>query len=361
MDRGTDTVASGRGTGASGDLAIRAVDPGDDSRWDREVSRHADGSVFHSAAWARVVRRTYGHRPCSLRVSQGDTLVALVPLMEVGQGGWRRGVSMPFSDAAGPLIFHPRRASAVWSALESCAEERRWKRLELRGGPAPRDLPAAFRYEGFRLDLSAGIDRLHGGFDGSVRRAIRKAERCDLRARVERDLAAMRTFYELHARTRRRHGLPPQPWTFFRNLHEEIIAPGNGAVVLAEASRQSVAGAVFLWSGPRAIFKYGASLPEAWPLRPNQFTMWAGIRHLVETGCRVLDLGRTSATQEGLLRFKRAWGAAPQPLDYYRYECPRRAWAADLTPPREGYPALFGWMPLGVNRLAGKLIYRHLD
>src|ERR1039458_10634247 len=90
---------------------------------------------------------------------------------------------------------------------------RGWKYLELRGG---RNLlpsaPASQAYYGHELNLREDEKGLFAGLKESVRRAIRKAEKLGLTVEILKDLEAIREFYTLQCRTRKKHGLPPQPF-----------------------------------------------------------------------------------------------------------------------------------------------------
>jgi hypothetical protein len=90
--------------------------------------------------------------------------------------------------------------------------------------------------------------------------------------------------------------------------------------------------------------------------------MWAGIRYLLEHGGRSLHFGRTSPDNDGLRRFKLSWGATEQMLSYVRFDPTRRQWTSKPPSKSSGFPErLFARLPLAVNKLAGQLIYPHLD
>ena len=347
----------------SGDIAIERIDPLADERWDEMASSRADHTIFHRSAWARVLAETYGHQPFYLKISVQGKDAALVPLMEVkSRLTGRRGVSLPFSDFAGPLWSDPMQAPVVYAALLELAASREWKHLEIRGGLVP---PAGARpfltYDSHHLDLRQGMASIFHNLDSSVRRAIRKSQSSGIEVTVERNPQAVDDFYQLHGRTRRRHGLPPQPLEFFRNICRHLIERNFAIIVLAKLADIPVAGAVFLHSAGRAIYKFGASDSEHWPLRPNHGVMWAGIRELTKIGCDELQFGRTSPADDGLARFKLSWGSVRHSLPYFRHDCRANTWLAADHLPTEGYPLIFGHLPIACNRLAGRLIYPHLD
>ena len=70
--------------------------------------------------------------------------------------------------------------------------------------------------------------------DARNRRALRKAGHSGVTTRISTSWDAMLVFHRLHLATRRRHGVPPQPLAFFRNIQREILASGHGFIVIAE-------------------------------------------------------------------------------------------------------------------------------
>jgi hypothetical protein len=344
-------------------LEVRVIDPIRDSAWDQLIALHPDAGYFHTTAWARVLYQTYKHQPLYLQFFHGRTLAALIPLMEVRSPvTGRRGVCLPFSDACGALIFNPEATDVVRDRLLDVTRERGWRYAEIRGGKTLQfnTSPAASFYA-HTLDFRSGAKELMGRFASSVRRAIRKAERSGVRALIVRDQQAIRDFYELHVQTRRRHGLPPQPASFFSNIYEEIIKPGFGFTVVAQYGSRRIAAAIFFRFGKRALFKYGASDNRFQEFRANNLVMWHGIEYVADVGIEKLDFGRTDCDNDGLRRFKLSWGAKEEVIDYFRvYPSGRDA----LAPKRTNsalHKQIFGRLPLVLNRLAGSMIYPHLD
>jgi hypothetical protein len=349
---------------SSRSVEVKIVDPCCDPNWDRLVLSHSAVNLFHRTAWANVLCKTYGHRPVYLHLCRGQELIALVPMMEVRSAfTGRRGVSLPFSDFCGPLVFSQCRPVSLMVALTELGRERRWRYFELRGGKEmlPERAVAAEKYFSHKLDLTVGLDELFARFQSPVRRAIRKAENAGLTVEVSRAWEAMVDFYKLHVRTRRRHGLPPQPLSFFRNIHEEIVKTDLGFIVLARIGLKPVAAAVFFHSGEEALYKFGASDKRLQELRGNNLVMWAGIKQLVTKGLKTMYFGRTSTGDEGLRRFKLSWGSEEGPIEYFRFALGRGVWEVGRQS-GFGLPnQFFGRLPLALNRVAGSLIYFHLD
>jgi len=344
-------------------LEVRVVDPLADGAWDHGVAGHPEAGPFHSSAWARVLVRAYGHRPVYLLIHRGGRPAALLPLMEVDSVlTGRRGVCVPFADRCGPLLFEKIDPRLLVDVLCRLGRERSWRHVEVRGAAGlPAEVPASVEFYAHELDLRPGLESVFAGFEPSVRRAIRKAGQEGLTVEVRADAEAVRAFGALHARSRRRHGLPPQPARFFQAIQEEMLAPGQGTVVLASQAGTPVAAAVFFLTGSRAVYKFGASDERAQATRANNLVMWQGIQWLAERGAAALHFGRTSCSQDGLRRYKRGWGAAESLLPYHKLSLPDATWAHDRDHSAGRHTAFFSRLPLPINRFLGAVLYPHLD
>jgi hypothetical protein len=309
------------------------------------------------------LQHAYGFRPeyQVLRRESGDA--ALMPLMEVDS--WltgRRGVSLPFTDACAPLCRTPDDLQPVLHAAEQRGLERNWTHLEVRGHPddiAGQSLSMA-TYVGHQLALVEDLADLWAGLDPATRRAVRRAREQGVEVTMSTAAADLATFYDLLGVTRRRHGLPPQPWSFFARVHEHLIAAGHGHVWLARHDGIPVAGAVFLTFGDNVVYKWGASLESHQQLRANNLVMWEAIAWHAQHGYAVFDFGRTSCANEGLRRFKRGWGATEHPVTYLRVDLAtgRRVTPQDRT--TGWHTTLFRHAPPAVARWIGNLLYRHV-
>jgi hypothetical protein len=224
----------------SSSFQMDIIDPLADPNWDRDVVSHPDYTFFHSAAWAKVLKKTYGHQPVYLRFSRAGDLAALLPIMDVRSlVAGRRGVSLPFTDFCGPLIFRADSTEFVVSKLYEIARERKWKHFEIR--------------------------------------------------------------------------------------------------------------------------EFGASDESVQELRGSNMVMWEGIRFLARSGVESLHFGRTSLGNDGLRRFKLTWGTKEETIGYLKFDTAREAWVAGRDAASGFHNAVFGRLPLALNRLAGAIIYPHLD
>ena len=345
-------------------LKSTIVDPVHRPGWDTLLNQFADATSFHTAAWARVLAKSYGHKPCYLSFSRGEEIVGLLPLMEVrSRFTGCRGVSLPFSDFCGPLVSDESIAELIAERLDELSSERRWDYVEVRGGgpAAYAEADREISFYGHRLSLAGTLDELWNGLTSPVRRAIRKAEKSNIEVEVSTSPQAVREFYQLHRRTRRRHGLPPQPFRFFQNISDEIIEREGGFVALAKVGSRPIAAAMFFELNGNAVYKFGASDESQQDLRANNLVMWEAIKALSRRGCHTLHFGRTELGNEGLRRFKEGWGAIEEIIQYFKFHRAKRPATPAGKSHAAFYHGFFRRMPLPMNTLAGALIYPHLD
>ena len=345
------------------DAEVVTVDPLGRADWDAMVAAHPQGTIFHSGGWARVLRDTYGHVPFYIARFEGKRLAGLLPVMEVSS--WltgRRGVSLPFTDFCPALKGAGCDGGNLYQKAVEWGRQRRWKRLECRGfdgawaGARP-----SLSFYGHKIDLGAGEEKLFQGLDAAMRRGVRKAEKMGVKIDFDAGEESMRTFFMLHCGTRRRHGLPPQPWRFFLNIQRHLLSLGRGFIATARLGRQPLAAAVFLLDGRQALYKFGASDYASQQARPNNLVMWAAMRHCAARGLATLNLGRTSLSNEGLRRFKLGLGAVEEEIRYVKYDFSSEQFVRDVDRVEGWHNRVFACLPLPVLRLAGAVLYPHLS
>ncbi len=340
---------------------IEATAPSTVPDWDEQVLQFREGCIFHTRGWLEVLRQSYGFRPLFLVLKKNEKWAGLLPVVEVCSPlTGCRGVALPFSDFCPPLSTEPDVLESLWGAALSLGTQRNWRYLDTRGGGAPDGEPPSIEHYAHILDLTPSQDDLFAGFRPTLRTAIRKAQKSGLTVETARSLESIREFHRLQVMTRRRQGLPPQPAGFFEKLHECLVAKNCGEIVLARHGRRAIAGAVFLWLGHRAVFKFGASDPRWLAFRSNNLVMWAGIQSCRNHGIQSLHLGRTSIHNAGLRRFKLGWGTVETPLAYHRRDCRTKARMEIREDVAAWQNRLFSRLPSPVLRAIGSVAYRHI-
>jgi hypothetical protein len=344
------------------DTAFEITNPLETSDWNERVLAGPGHCVFHSREWAAVLHETYGFTPgYFVRYSGGKRLTALGAFMEASSPiAGRRGVSLPYSDFCGVIPGNEESGQELLDAVVRFGGRRGWKYAEFRSDSlrVPGAVPAVL-YKAHCLDLTGGSSSVFDRFKQEVRTAIRKAEKCGVDTQESCTPEAVETYYRLHCRTRRRHGLPPQPLQFFRNVQKHILQEGRGRLVLARHKGETVAGGVFLHFGQRSMLKYAASVRASHPIRSNNLVMWHAIRSYADEGFASICFGRTSPGNTGLRQFKRSFGAREIEVPYFRYDIRGRAFVRSRDRVFGWHNALFRALPVPLLRAIGSVAYRH--
>lgn len=349
-----------KGIGMTPTLDI--VDPIRFPGWDDLLASRPDSSVFHSSGWARVLSDTYGYTPCYFGSIGHREISILLPVMEVNSSfTGRRGISLPFSDYCDPLVPAAIPLESLMEKVVDHGNAAGWKTVEIRcrSGRLHGILPSSTHYSHI-LPLANDDDMVFARFRESTKRNIRKAVKEGVTVAISRSLDSVGEYYRLHCLTRREHGLPPQPFSFFRNIHEHMISKDHGFTVLASFMGNVISGSLFLHLGDKAYYKYGASNRKFQHLRANNLVMWEAIRWFSREGYKTFCFGRTEPENEGLRQFKTGWGTEEDRLYYYKYNLSKKQYIRDRLLIYGFHNRVFGNMPIPLSRIVGSLMYRHM-
>ncbi len=335
------------------------IDPHTDARWSAFVEEHPDALIFHHPLWMKVLERAYGYRQVSLACFDGDQVLGILPLLEIrSRLTGSRAVCLPFSDTSTILV---RDVAAGESLVARATELRRlrgWKYVEIRGS-SPQGAPAA-EYTLHRVKLQPDPQLLFRTFEKKrTQYTLKKFEKTGVAVHRRTDAGAMASFVRLNYVTRQKHGVPPQPDRFFKLFHELLVAGGFGFISVATFEEKPIAASVFLHYRGVLYHKFNASDEAFLHLSANPGILWDALRWACEHGYRTADLGRSDLDGEGLIKYKRGWGAEETMLRYYRM--PADAVAAGRKPAGHGgiMKPIMQHLPLPLLKFIGKVMYEH--
>ncbi|HNQ23323.1 MAG TPA: FemAB family PEP-CTERM system-associated protein [Phycisphaerae bacterium] len=332
-----------------------------EAAWDAYVSRHPDGTIFHTLAWRNAVRATFNHEHCYLAAWCGQTLVGVLPLTLIASRlTGRRLTSVPYAVAGGILADDADTAQALFRRARELAVEQRCTLLELRSARAGvAELPVLDRYVGFQRILPTTPAEVLGWLPRKARAAARNArDKFGLTARFADE--HLGTVWRLYACSMRRLGSINYPRRFF----EELVArtPGQHWVSLIEWNGAPVAGLLTLLFRDTVLPYFVGVADAARVCHAANYVYLTLMERAVEYGYRVFDFGRTRRDNSGSYDFKRFHGFEPRPLQYQQYR-PAGARATDWSPtnPRLQWGRrLWPRLPLCITRPLGAYLARHL-
>jgi len=327
------------------------------------VARHPRASVFHDRGWLEALNRTYGFDPFVLTNTEaGRPLANGLVLCRVSS--WitgKRLVSLPFSDHCEPLLTEACELHELVDWLREECDRQGAKYFELRLLPgheiSDRLLARSQSYCFHMLDLTPPLEEIFGRFHkDSIQRRIRRAGR-ELSCEVGRSRELVDEFYRLLMMTRRRHHVPSQPRTWFRNL-VECMGP-KLQISVARKNGVSIAAVLTLRHGSTVVYKYGGSDQDFHYIGGMPYLFWNLIKASKESGATEIDLGRSEMKNQGLITFKDRFGATRKLMTYFRHPQAEDRTAMSRWVPRS-LGRVLSILPTSVMPAVGRAIYRHI-
>jgi len=331
-----------------------------DENWLAFLEARPESTVFHHPGWLDALADSYGYRPFIIAACEnGGRVMAGLPLMEVRSPvTGRRWVSLPFTDYCMPLYQEPEALDQVVRDLAFLYEAGAVPRIEVRWDlPEHPAIQPRRAYYLHVLKLACDASAVMKGFKRTHRQNIGTAENRGVHIERGVELEHVRRFYQMQLETRRRKGLPVQPWKFFAALQKNVLARGLGFVLLAFKDDECLAGGLFLHWQQTLTYKYAASCDQGQECRPNNLLSWTAMRWGCENGMTAFDLGRSGLEDEGLCRFKRGWGAEEQPLTYCTLSAAKPGTGDGKLISR--IEPIIRKAPPWVCKAMGELLYRH--
>jgi len=328
-----------------------------------------EASFYYSQPWLNLITTLYGYRiiPLLATNQEGQT-TGFLPLCSIQSPlTGRRLVALPFSDYCPLLASDDDTANDLITQAISLAQQQKVRYLELRTGPndtlaSRTDLVEENLYVRWLLSLPTDPDAAWSRLRKPIQHQIKKSRKLGVQVRIAQQREDVEHYYRLHLQTRcKKHGMPAQPAQFFYGLWDNFAANGKMQLLLAEYEGNVIGGMVLLISGTTVRYAYGASDERYLHLAPNNLLMWTTITWGCEHGYQVLDMGRTARENEGLMEFKRRWGAIEESLPYYYY--PATAGLVATSEQSRKFRLLTTcWkrLPIEIAGPLGGRLYRHL-
>ncbi|MBX2851976.1 MAG: FemAB family PEP-CTERM system-associated protein [Phycisphaeraceae bacterium] len=275
----------------------------------------------HDPAWLDILRQALHHRTSVLLDWRGKRLAGALPLALTRSPLFGKHlVSLPYVNRAGLLTTSLESGHALVEHAARLAEQHDARYLELRHhGRAFDSEPFTHcRNEKHRmvLDLPATNDLLWSSLRAKVRNQVRKGEQGGLKIHYGRE-SLVAGFYGVFATNMRDLGTPVYPRKLFRAMLHHLGERCQIALVTLESV--PIAGAILVHDrvGEQAI----TQVPSASCLRQfnnlcaNMWMYYQLLERSISRGATQFDFGRSSEGS-GTYRFKKQWGAEPQPTPW---------------------------------------------
>jgi serine/alanine adding enzyme len=321
--------------------------------------RGTSAPLSRNPRWLSVLEQGLQHTPYALEAFDGERTTGFLPLAYVRSFLFGRYlVSLPYLNSNGVLADDETTRQLLIDHAVQLADQLRVRHLELRHEQPVEHSVLAGRLTSkvhMRLPLPSFPGPLWDGFPAKVRNQVRKGEKSGLTV-MWGGLELLPEFYAVFSENMRDLGTP----VYGRSLFEAILKqfPIESELCVVRAERTPVAAALLLHGRGVTEVPSASSLRQYNPMCANMLMYWNLLDRAVQRGQAVFDFGR-STTDGNTFRFKKQWGAVPEPAVWQYYQ--RTGQAADLRPDNPRYQRLIRWwqrMPMSLTRLIGPRIVR---
>jgi hypothetical protein len=286
---------------------------------------------------------------------ENNTLISAIPFVEKKTCFNRiKLISLPFTD----YISYGKELPDTFISLLKVYLNKKYTSIELRSWVSLINKPKPAFCRHF-LNLDIGYENIKLGYRKNTHRNIIKSKKNNLTFKISKDIASIDEFYKLNILTRKKHGLPPQPKSFFINIYNYLFENNLGFVATVYTDKKAIASAIFFTYKNTIIYKYGASDSKNLILRPNNFLFDSMLNYACNNNYSFFDFGICSKNNFGLRRFKLGWGTIEEDISYVLIN------RTGIHPYNKKnvnniIHTIFKILPSKLNVLLGELLYKYI-
>jgi FemAB-related protein (PEP-CTERM system-associated) len=331
----------------------------DAAAWDRYVSGHANGTVFHSCIWLDILNRSYAKPFHHLAVKENGQIQGLVSLYTVRSLSGKKSLcSLPHTAYGGMLTNSVDVARQLQEASLTLARQEGADMVQLRNtSPSGLGLPTSDLYVQFSKPLPETEAACLESIPRKSRATVRKAmQNHGLTFEVNRDVDLL---WHLHAVNLRKLGTPVFPKSFFRTIME--VMGERADILFVKHQGKPVAGVMNFYFRDVCNPYFSGSLPESNATGANNYMYYALMCHALKQGYKQFDFGK-SRKGSGSYNFKSNMGFEPKDLAF-EYIFLNGGIIPNFNPSNPKlavFLKLWGMQPLWTSKIIGPILNRFL-
>lgn len=319
-------------------------------------SRHPS----HELRWLNILADGLQHEPYLLEAAAaGEAVIGRLALAFVRSRLFGRFlVSLPYLNSGGVQGHDAAAAAVLIGRAATLADELDCHYLELRHETRvehPKLTAELTSKVHMRLRLPETVEQLRSGLKAGVRNQVKKGESQGFEVVWGRE-DRLRDFYDVFSRNMRDLGTP----VFSRRLFASILAQfqDDAEVCCVRTDGKCIAAGLLIHGAGVTDVPSASSLREFNSTNANMLLYWHLLKRAVERGQHLFDFGRS--TLDGpTFRFKKQWGAQPEPAVWQYYV--RRGDIGDMRPGNsrnQRLSRLWQRLPVQLTKLMGPAIVR---
>jgi hypothetical protein len=280
------------------------------------VQSRPDGLLYHSLPYRDLLDEHLGCAPEYLLAIDAGEIRGVLPVMWTEAGGRRIANSLPYYGSHGSVLAAgPQARATLLAAWNERATDPATAAATLVGNPfSAEEVPEPVHdMQDERINQATALPP--ATIESSARRNVRKAHRLGVVAAT--DAGEMDALCRIHrANMAEIGGLAKHP-SFFGAVARHFRAGDEYDVYVARLDGEIVAALLVFWFGGVAEYFTPATDHDHRWAQPLAAILDRALADAVERGCTWWNWGGSWLTQEGVLRFKRKWGARERRYRYF--------------------------------------------
>jgi len=297
-------------------ITIEQVDSNTIQEYTDFVHVCPESHLNHSQEWMKVLESSFSWRPKYLLARNNGVIEGVLPLFLISlpiMGRKLFSLPMSLAHSRALLALSEEVKNALVQELIKLGKELKASLIEIRTN----HLDAAFQHQGF-LESTPFIYPVVSLFDLETNKhmmskghkaAINFATKNRVEVRTSTSKEDLQKFYAILQDSYHSFGTPLFSRTYLENMMLHLKKESGSHLLCVEKDDEMIGGGLFLRYKSTFMYKYGACKKDTLYLRPFQALVWRGIELGLELGCNSLDLGASTADNDGLLLFKKHFGA----------------------------------------------------
>jgi len=208
------------------------------------------------------------------------------------------------------------------------------------------------------LELPESSEVLMKSFKSKLRSQIKKPVKEGLTSKVG-GVELLEDFYGIFAINMRDLGSPVHSKKLMKSVLEEF--PDQAGIVIVYKEELPVASSMIVGFGNTLENPWASSLREYSRLAPNMLLYWTMLEYACSNGYKFFDFGRSSP-DEGTYKFKKQWGAEPEPLNWQYIFLKGEPEESQSTDKSKFKKAISYWrkLPVFVTKIVGPRVRKHI-
>lgn len=332
----------------------------DEEEWKSFLNKYHEATIYHTPEWKQLLEKTFGYKSEYLFAKdESGNIAGFLPLFYIkSKLTGNRLCSVPFSHICSSLGTKEASTALIEEAI-CLFQKSTLNTLEIRGTLNDERFVNLNSFSTYILELSSNPNDVWPKLDkGSVRWAVKKAEKSGVAVETTRDMSALKEFYEINAMTKKDLGVPCHPWKFFKNMFD--ILGNSVSLYVSKHDSEIIGGGIMVYFKDTVLYGYGASNPNYLNLHPYNSFIWKSIEDACLKGYNFYDFGRTSYSNTGLIDFKKRWGTIETKLYYSNYPTKSNSLSENRESAKYKFASkVIGEMPLLMYKQFSDTVFQH--